>query len=438
MKSTRLVAAAVVVVLLAAAHSAVNAQAPVARSGDHWVGAWATAVVARQQTQRPGQGEAPQGAAQASERQAQGQGQRAAVHFNNQTIRQIVRLTLGGEKLRVVVSNVWGTAPLELGGAHVGLHAKESAIAPNSDRALTFSGNPTITIPAGAVVVSDPVALTLPPFADLAVDLYLPGDTSASESPLTTQGAGGQTNYVSPAGNHAGASDMPVATTTNAWFFLARVEVAAPEQVGAVVGIGDSITAGSRATLNNRWLDVLARRLAAANIKMGVMNVGIGGNQLLFDRNGNQSGSARFDRDVLMQAGVTHVIIYQGVNDIRHEEHVRVADLIAGQRQLIDRARSRGLRVLGALLTPFEGSEYTPEKEAKRQALNTWIRTSKLYDGVIDFDQAVRDPSRPTQLSPKFDSGDHIHPNDAGYEAMGNAIDLQLFKMAPRAAIAAR
>jgi lysophospholipase L1-like esterase len=227
-------------------------------------------------------------------------------------------------------------------------------------------------------------------------------------------------------------------TTTNAWFFLARVEVAKPEQVGAVVGIGDSITEGARATLNNRWLDVLARRLAAQSISMGVMNAGIGGNELLLDRNGNQSGFARFDRDVLMQSGVTHVILYQGINDIRHEEDARAADLIAGQRQLIERAHSRGLRVLGALLTPFEGSEYSPEKEVKRQALNEWIRTSKMYDGVIDFDKVVRDPSRPTQLLPKFDSGDHIHPNDAGYEAMGAAIDLELLKAPPRTTVAAR
>ena len=428
--SPRIIPGAVLVVSLIAGHSAALAQS--SRSSDHWVGTWATALVARPPTP---QGQAPQGQAQQAQVQ-QGQAAQAprvVLNFNDQTLRQIVRITLGGARLRVVVSNAWGTAPLPVGAAHVALQAKGAAIAPNSDRALTFSGSPTTTIPAGAAVVSDPVTLSVPAFADLAIDLYLPGDTAASTSPLTTHGAGQQPNYVSPTGNHTGAAEMPAITTTQAWFFLARVEVAAPEQVGAVVGIGDSITDGARATANNRWLDHLARRLAGQNIKMGVMNAGIGGNQVLKDGNG-VNALARFDRDVLLQSGVTHVIVYEGINDIRHEESTRTADLIAAHRQLIERAHSRGLQVFGALLTPFEGSLFTPEHEAKRQALNDWIRTSKMYDGVIDFDSAVRDPSHPTQILPRFDSGDHIHPNDAGYEAMGNAIDLQLFRAAPRPA----
>ena len=298
---------------------------------------------------------------------------------------------------------------------------------------MTFGASPSVNIPPGAVVVSDPVALTVPAFADLAIDLYLPGDTAASPSPLTTHAGALQTNYVSATGNHAGAADLPGATTTAAWFFLSRVEVLAPPQAGAIVAFGDSITDGTRSTVNtnNRWPDHLAKRLQAQKMNIGVLNQGIAGNRVLGDGAG-VSALARFDRDVLAQAGATHVIVLESINDIglaRDNACPSAADIIAAHRQLIERAHARGLKIFGATLTPFEGAAYwTKEGEAKRQALNDWIRTSKAYDGVIDFDAAVRDPNAPTKLQPQFNPGDNLHLTDAGYQAMANAIDLGLFK----------
>lgn len=420
-----------------AIHPALFAQ--VGRSSEHWVGTWAAAPVARlQPTQRQAApGQAPQGSA------AQ---QYSELNFNNQTLRQIVHVSLGGERLRVMLTNVFGTAPLAIGAAHIALRDKAAAILPNSGRALTFGGTAATTIPAGAVVISDPVNLRVPPLADLAIDLYLPGNTAATTSPLTVHAAAWQTNYVSPSGNYAGTTDMPIQTTTSyvrgdglqssSWFFLSRVEVVAPEQVGAVVTFGDSITDGTHSTLdtNNRWPDHLARRLLAQNIRMGVLNAGIGGNRLLGD-GPSVSGLARFDRDVLVQTGATHVVVLLGINDIgnaRQNPSPSAADLIASHKQLIERAHARGLKVYGATLTPFEGANYwTSEGEAKRKALNEWIRTSEAYDGVIDFDAITRDPNNPMKFLPRYDPGDHLHPNPAGYEAMAKAIDLELLKTSP-------
>lgn len=411
------------------------AQAVKAAGGnERWVGAWATALV---ELQRPGQGQGRGQAPQGQPPAQAPQGPPPVLAFNNQTLRQIVHVNLGGERIRVVLSNAFGTAPLAVGAAHVAMRDKNAAIAAKSDRPLTFSGSPTVTIPAGAAIVSDAVNLTVPAFADLAIDIYLPGDTAATMSPLTTHSVGLQTNYVSPTGDHSGAPDMPVEKTTQSWFFLARVEVMAPEQTGVVVAIGDSITDGTRSTpdTNNRWPDHLARRLSAQKIKMGVLDLGISGNRLLVDGAGPNALS-RFDRDVLVQPGVTHLIVLEGINDIRRTAPpVSVPDLIMAHRQIVERAHARGLKVFGGLLTPFEPNVWTPENEAKRQALNEWIRTSKVYDAVIDFDGAVRDPSRRTQILPKFDSGDHIHPSDAGYQAMANAIDLALLKVSQRAGV---
>jgi lysophospholipase L1-like esterase len=364
------------------------------------------------------------------------------LNFNNQTLRQIVHVSLGGTRVRVVLTNSFGTAPLAIGAAHVALRDKDAAIVPQSDRPLTFSGSPTTTIPAGAMIVSDPVTLSVPALADLAIDIYLPEDTATSNSPVTMHAAAWQTNYVSPPGNFAGVASLPVQATTgflrgglpsSTWFFLARVEVMAPESVGAIVTLGDSITDGTQSGNdgNNRWPDHLARRLAQQNMMMGILNVGIGGNRLLTDGAGINA-LARIERDVLAQTGVTHVIVLEGINDIgqaRANPSPSAADVIAAHRQLIERMHARGLKIYGATLTPFEGAAYwTPEGEAKRQALNTWIRTSGMYDAVIDFDAAVRDPTRPTKGLPQYDPGDHLHMNPAGYQAMANAIDLALFK----------
>ena len=356
------------------------------------------------------------------------------VTLTNQTIRQIVHTSLGGSRVRVVLSNAFGTAPIDIGGAHVALRDKDHAIVANTVKPLTVSGSQTFSILAGAVAVSDPIDLTVPPLSDLAIDLYVPKDVGLSASPVTTHNGASQTNYVSETGNHSGVTAPAVATRAGAWFLIARVEVVAPTNSGVIVAFGDSITDGARSTsdMNTRWPDQLARRLAARkNPSFAVVNAGISGNRVLGDGAG-VSALARFDRDVLMQTGVTHVVVLEGINDIgiaRNDPSPSADDLIAGHKQLIERAHARGLKIYGATLTPYEGAAYfTPEGEGKRQALNQWIRTSAAYDGVIDFDMVTRDPAAPTKFLPAYDSGDHLHPGDAGYKAMGDAVDLALFK----------
>ena len=427
--SARLVAGLVLVWCLLAVQPLVLAQG--GQSVEHWVWTWATAVVAQPPTPSADPALAP-----------------PPPRFAHQTLRQIVHVSLGGDRVRVVLSNTYGTLPLAVGAAHIALHAEDAAIVPGSSRALTFGRRPGTTIPAGAVVFSDPVNLTVPPLADLSIDLYFPGDTPATGSPLTTHAGANQTNYVSTSGNHTGVAELPVMTTTPSWFFLSRVEVVAPERVGAVVLLGDSITdgTGSTSNTNNRWPDHLARRLQAANIAMGVLNLGIAGNRVLADGAG-VSALARFDRDVLTQTGVTHVIVLESINDIglalndlglpRSDPPPSAAGIIFGHQQLIARARARGLTIYGATLTPFEGTAVTPsywsaEGDATRQAVNEWIRTSGEYDAVIDFEAAVRDPDAPTTFLPRYDSG------DAGYAAMADAVDLELLQAGERQTAAAR
>ena len=391
---------------------------------EHWVGTWATAPVARATT--------PAGQAAPTGRGA------APLSLNNQTLRQIVHVSLGGDRVRVLFTNAFGTGPLAIGGAHVGLRSSEASLTAGSGRPLTFNGNQTATIPPGASLLSDPVALTVPPLSDLAIDLYLPNDIGAGTSPMTIHNAARQTNYISPAGNHAGAATLPVASTTTSWFFLSRVDVTAPAGTGAIVTFGDSITDGFGSTVdaNRRWPNYFARRLRtqAGRVEAGVLNLGIDGNRVLVDGSG-VSALARFDRDVLAQAGVTHVVILEGINDLgmaRQGPRPTVTDLNGGHRQLIARARARGLKVIGATLLPYEGTTFTgyysEEGDATRRAFNDWMRKSGAYDGLVDFDAVVRDPAQPARMRPNFDSGDHLHPNDAGYEAMANAVDLALFR----------
>lgn len=414
-------------ITLAALLLAVHPMLAQQSGGEHWVGTWATAVVGRPQNPMPpAQPAAPAPA--------------PFMHFDNQTLRQIVHTSIGGSRVRVVLSNAFGIAPLPVGAAHIALRDKNSDIVPASDRALTFSGQPTFAIPAGAVLFSDPVSLTLPPIADVAIDLYLPGNTNVS-SPLTMHNGALQTNYASETGNHAGKTAFPVMATTQSWFVLSRVEVTAPASVGAIATIGASLTDGSRSTpdTNNRWPNHLAKRLLAQPTPLAVLDVGIGGNRMLSE-GGFQAGLnalSRFDRDVLVQTGVTHIIVADmSLNDIGNarENATPTADgLIAAQKQLIERAHARGLKIYGATLTPFEGAGYfTQVGETKRQAVNQWIRTSRAYDAVIDFDTATRDPSHQIRFLPRYDSGDHLHPNDAGYQAMAAAIDLDLFKAVTR------
>ena len=331
--SARRVAGLVLVWCLLAVQPLVLTQG--GQSDEHWVGTWATAVVAQPPTPAADPTLAP-----------------PSPRFADRTLRQIVHASLGGDRVRVVLSNTYGTLPLAVGAAHIALRAEEAAIMPESSRPLTFGGRPGTTIPAGAVVFSDPVNLRVPPLADLSIDLYLPGDTAATGSPLTTHAGANQTNYVSAPGNHTGVAELPVMTATPSWFFLSRVEVVAPAGVGAVVLLGDSITDGTGSTsdTNNRWPDHLAQRLQAANIPMGVLNLGIAGNRMLADGAG-VSALARFDRDVLAQTGTTHVIVLESINDIglalnelglpRSDPPPSAEDIIFGHQQLIAQARAR-------------------------------------------------------------------------------------------------
>jgi len=370
------------------------------------------------------------------------------VHFTNQTLRQIVHSSVGGSRLRVVLSNHYGSEPLAVGAAHVALRDKDAAIKTDTARKLTFSGGASFTIPPGAVAYSDPVDLTVPAAADLAIDLFLPGDTN-TPSPLTMHTTAVQTNYVSEPGNHTGAAKLPTQTTTQNWFVIHRVDVLAPASVGGLVAYGDSITDGTRSTpdTNNRWPDQLVRRMMAQNppLRMGVMNAAIAGNRVLSDANfqAGINAQARFDHHVAAQPGATHVIFMEGINDIgqaRENPTPSADDVIAAHKQIIERAHARGLKIYGATLTPFYGAAYYSEVgEAKRQAVNQWIRTSNAYDAVIDFDKVTRDPGDPKKLLAAYDSCDHLHPSDAGYKAMADAIDLALLRVGqPAAATSAR
>jgi len=431
-------------------------------TADRWVGTWATAEVGRPQNPVPPAPPLPpfmintRCAPPATPPVAPPPGQTFAplpfAHFTNQTLRQIVHTTVGGSKARVVLSNAYGTAPATVGAAHIALRDKEGAIQAASGRPLTFSGRPTITIPANAVVYSDPVNLTVPQMADLAIDLYLPGTTNTPGT-ITMHGGAFQTNYISETGNHVGKAALPVVGTTRSWFLLSRVDVAAADSTGAVVAFGDSITDGAASTAdtNNRWPDHLARRLLSQGIKMGVLNAGIGGNRVLSEATvpsgvdtravgAGINAIARFERHVLSLPGVTHVIVMEGINDIgnaRQNPTPTAEDLIAGHKQLIEQAHARGIKIYGATLTPFWGAAYFTEVgEAKRQALNDWIRNGRAYDGVVDFDKATRDPNDPKKLLEKYDSCDYLHPSDAGYKAMAEAIDLSLFRSGSASAAA--
>jgi lysophospholipase L1-like esterase len=350
----------------------------------------------------------------------------------------IARTSIGGRRVRVKLANAFNGPRVEIGAAHVALRAKDSAIVPASDRALTFGGAATVKIAPGAVVVSDPVDLAIPPLADVAISLYFPGETG----PPTTHARGLKTTYISTDGNQAANAAITVAGTQLSYYWLAAIEVDAPADARVVAAFGDSITDGSQSTpdTNSAWPAVLAARLAAnkGTANIAVANLGIGGNRVLSDGTLFQgvSALARLDRDVLSQPGVKWLIVLEGINDIGNSAAgngsagpLTVEELIQAHKQIIDRARQHGIKVIGGTLTPYEGANYFREEGEKiRQALNAWIRTSGAYDAVIDFDAVVRDPANPRRIRSEFDPGDHLHPNDAGYRAMAQAIDLKLFK----------
>lgn len=353
------------------------------------------------------------------------------VELNGRTIRQIVHVSIGGNRVRVRLSNAYGAGSLLIGAARVGLHSTGASIAAGSDRMLTFNGSESTTIPAGALAISDPVRLRVPDRGDLAVSIYVPGNASAA----TEHSLGLQTTYISPEGDFSGADSLPTATTTQSYYFLTGIDVDAPPKSRAIVTLGDSITDGlhSTADANKRWPNRLVERLRAqkGGGRVAVLNAGISGNRVLQDTVATNA-SARLDRDVLVQSGARYLIVLLGINDIGFPGSPTADEIIAGHRQIIDRAHAMGLEVYGGTLTPFQaflpGIYYTPDGEAKRQAVNQWIRTSKAYDAVIDFDKAIRDPGNPATMRSAYDSGDNLHPNDAGYRAMADAIDLSLFK----------
>jgi lysophospholipase L1-like esterase len=360
--------------------------------------------------------------------------------FNNQTLRMITRVTLGGKKLRLRLSNLYGLQKLVIGAVHVGLRDGASErIVPGSGRKVTFGGNGGAAIGPGALIVSDAVDFDVPALADLAISLYIPGEIPEN-FPITGHGNCHQTNYLSTPGDHTAATALPIAAIIENWYFLSAIEVLSPADTGGIVCLGDSLTEGNLSSLdsNSRWPDQLARRLVARGGRsFGVVNQGIGGNRILHDMRG-ESGLRRFDRDVLAQAGVTHVIAYIGTNDLRNQrglesEIVTAAQMIAGLQQFALRARAAGLTIYGATMLGYENETYfpgvwTPAGEAKRQAINQWIRTVGAFDDLIDFDKATVDHDRPASMRAEYDCGDHLHPNDVGYRHMGDSIDLSLFK----------
>jgi lysophospholipase L1-like esterase len=355
--------------------------------------------------------------------------------INNQTVRMIVHTSMGGRHVRLQLSNAFGTNALRIGAAHVALHDKDSAIVSGSDRALTFGGKPSFTIPPAAEAISDPVDLDVPKLGDLVISLFIPQEATTPTVHLTAL----HTTYISQPGDFTGAASIAGAKTVQTWYWISAVDVEAPPQARLIVAFGDSITDGATSTpdKNLSWPSQLAERLAANKdtANLAIVNEGISGNRLLNDGAG-VSALARFDRDVLAQPGVKWLIVLEGINDIglgnfpgaQPPDTVTTEDLIGAQKQIIERAHMRGIKVIGATLTPFVGAAYaTDNGEAMREAVNNWIRTSHAYDAVVDFDVAVQDPANPKQIRASFNIRDRLHPNDDGYRAMALAVNLSIF-----------
>jgi len=384
--------------------------------------------------------------------------------FRNQSLRLIVHTSVGGRRVRIKLSNIYGDQPLHIGSARVARRAREAEIVPATDRKLTFDGLASATIAARSAILSDPVDLEVPALSDLSVSLFLPEPTTAT----TLHTLALQTNYVSAeTGDVTSDVKFPVAKTMASWPFLTGVDVMASSKGGSIVAFGSSTTDGDGSTkdANRRWPDALAERLQKAGgtrAELGVLNLGIIGNRLLFDIHSpgqkggpfgevldrlgprlGDAGLARFDQDVLAQPGVKYVILALGINDILFPgafipatEHVSAERLIAGHRQLVARAHKKGIRAIGTTIPPFEGAVFeqpvinfsTPEKEQVRQEVNAWIRSSHEFDGIVDLDAVLRDPSHPARLLPSYDSGDHLHVVDAANVVQAAAISLELFR----------
>jgi lysophospholipase L1-like esterase len=353
----------------------------------------------------------------------------------NSTYRNVVHISSGGDSLRVELTNEFGSRPLTIGAAHVALSVGLGAFKPATDHVLTFNGQPSVTIPAGAPVFSDPVAMQVAPLSDLTVSVYL------ADQPIddATCHQDARSTTLITEGDNTAAETMTDARAIYSWCFVEGIDVSThAKDAAAIVTLGDSITDGARSTrdTNRRWPDVLARRLQAdpKTARLSVLNEGISGNRLVHDGAG-PNALARFDRDVLERSGVKYLIILEGINDIGRTAEPRdpgdpitAQDEIRALGQMVTRAHSHGIKVFGATLTPYVGAGYaSPAGEQMREAVNEWIRTSGVFDGVIDFDQVTRDPANPTVFAADVDSGDHLHPGDAGYEKVGASIDLTIF-----------
>jgi lysophospholipase L1-like esterase len=399
-----------------------------AYSQDHWVATWAAA---QQQGRPPGAGQrgAPAPAP------AAGTPAPPATGFNNQTIRMIARSSIGGRRIRVHFSNAYGTTALMVGAAHVALRSQDSAIAAGTDRTLQFNGKPSVMVPSGASIVSDPVDLNVTKLSDLAISVFVPGETGQ----LTSHATGLHTSYIAP-GDMTAQSSLPAdALTSTSWYFISSVEVMAPSNSAAIVAFGDSITDGATSTVNanKSWPSQLSERLAANNAtaNIAVLNEGISGNRILRDGTGTNA-LARFDRDVLGLPGVQWLMLLEGINDIGQGTRAGIAatdtvtadDIIGGLKQIVDRAHAHGIKVIGCTLTPYLGASYANDAgQAIRDAVNKFIRAPGSFDAVVDFDKATQDPANPKQFLATFNNTDHLHPNDAGYKAMADAVDLRIF-----------
>jgi lysophospholipase L1-like esterase len=375
-----------------------------------WTGSWAASPVAAPGTEKP-------------------------IGAEGATFRDIVHLSLGGRALRLRISNEFGPAPLTVASVHVALSAAAGAIQPGTDHAATFNGVASVIIPAGTIAVSDPIPMPVHAFDDLAVSVFVPAQPGAT---LTVHSLAVSTNYVAT-GDATTATSLPNATKLTSWVLLKAVDVDAGPRGAAIVALGASITDGYHSTpdKNLRWPDDLAARLQAnrATEHIGVLNEGISGARILHDGTG-PSALARLDRDVLAQTGARYLIVSLGTNDIGrtffprvpNETPVTAEQLEWALQQIVARAHARGIRVILATLNPYEGAEfYNVPGDHIREAFNAYVRTSGIFDGVIDFDRVMRDPSHPARFLPDYDSGDHLHPNDAGYKVMADAIDLGLF-----------
>jgi lysophospholipase L1-like esterase len=393
----------------------VSLSAFAAAPGDHWVGTWASSplvpstVIENEQLQ---------------------------ISPDGTTLREVVRISLGGDTFRARFTNLFGTSPLVIGAAEIAQTLAAASIKPGTNQALHFHGQASVTLPPGTLVYSDPIHLAAAPLSSLTVTFFIP----SLPGNLTEHQLADATSF-QVMGNKVSAATLDSPIKVTSWEYLNGIDVLSPEQASAIVTVGDSITDGAYATVdgNARWPDELAVRLQAdpKYRNFAVLNEAISGNRILHEGAG-PSALARFDRDVLAQSGVKYLIILEGINDIGRtardlDDHTTAPDLIAALDQLITRAHAHGIAVIGATLTPYKGAGYYSEKgEAMRQQVNQWIRTGGAYDGVIDMEKAISDPAHPDTMLPADDHGDHLHPNDTGYKAMGDAIDLKLFTLKPR------